>query len=134
MLAVYLPQNLPKLSTLLRDFSSPSAANLGRAFGVSRSTAHRWISEDRAPLSVLMVLYLAAPSYGAAETHNRVQHAQEGQRLALALVDSLNRALDDLRREFGRVLAVGDFGAANAPSLDAFPRPSAEVLPFQQRA
>lgn len=119
MLGVYLPACLPALSVLLGEFFSPSAANLAAAFGVSRSTAHRWISTDRAPRAVLMALYLAAPRYGGREAAAHVLHAQEGQRLALALAESVRRELTSTRRELARVVSVGEFGSANSPSFSA---------------
>lgn len=121
MLGGLLPASLPALSVLLGDFSSPSAANLAAAFGVSRSTAHRWISTDRAPRAVLMALYLAAPRYGGREASQAVAHAQEGQRLAQSLADALKRENAQVRRELSRVLSLGEFGAANDPTLADVP-------------
>ncbi|HEX2010430.1 MAG TPA: hypothetical protein VJN44_05760 [Roseateles sp.] len=53
-------------------------------------------------------------------------HAQEGQRLALALANSIQRELKATRRELARVVSVGDFGSANAPSFGA--QTEAELL------
>jgi hypothetical protein len=111
-----LPPNLPALSALLADFYNPSSRMLARAFDVSRSTAWRWINRDKAPRAVLAALYLAAPSYGGVDTLNKVFHAEEGMRLQAALAHSLKRECDALRRELARVVAMGDFGAANDPA------------------
>lgn len=116
-----IPVYVPALSVLLADLSSPSAPRLARAFGVSRSTAYRWIKRDNAPRAVLLALYLAAPGYGGADTFNKVLHAQEGARLALGLADSMKRETEALRRELARVVNLGDFGAANEPTRVPLP-------------
>ncbi|MDN3544667.1 hypothetical protein QWZ02_09425 [Kinneretia asaccharophila] len=112
---------MPALSALLADLGRPSAARLAASLGVSRATAHRWIAQDRAPRAVLLVLYLAAPSFGARSEAARVMHAQEGQRLAQALAEAHRREAEALRRELARVVALGDFGAANQPTVRALP-------------
>jgi len=124
MLGGVFPAQVPLLSSLLADLGGLSAARLAAVFGVSRSTAHRWIAQDRAPRSVVLALYLAAPSYGQREAQARVMHAQEGQRLAQALAEATAQQLEAVRRELARVLSLGDFGAANAPSfpLPLYPR------------
>lgn len=119
MLGSSFPAGMPALSILLSDFYRPTAANLARTFGVSRSTAHRWIQADRAPRAVMLALYLAAPSYGQREAHARVMHAEEGRRLALQLVDGLQCERTALERELARMLSAADFGSANAPSYRA---------------
>ena len=119
MLGGGFPAGMPALSVLLADFLDPSPRWLAGVFGVSRSTAHRWLSADRAPRSVMLALYLAAPRYGQAEAANRVQHAEEGQRLQAALSAALRDKVTALERELARVVALGDFGAANAPSFEA---------------
>ncbi|WP_431257221.1 hypothetical protein ACQ86G_21550 [Roseateles chitinivorans] len=67
----------------------------------------------------MLALYLAAPSYGQREAANRVQHAEEGRRLALQLVDAMRCDRTALERELARLLVLGDFGAANTPSFSA---------------
>lgn len=110
-------EGMPALSVLLADLGGLSAATLATWMGVNRSTAHRWMRSGQAPRAVLLALYLAAPSYGHARAHNAIQHAQEGQRLSLALCEALRAEIAALRRELARVLALGDFGAANLPSF-----------------
>jgi hypothetical protein len=119
MLGGVCPAGMPVLSVLLADFSCSSAASLAATFGVSRSTAHRWLKANQAPRSVMLALYLAAPSYGQREAHNRIEHAYEGRRLALQLADSLRAHTTALERELARMLAVADFGSANAPVYSA---------------
>ncbi len=121
MLGGVIPSSVPALSVLLDDLGGLSAARLAQVFGVSRATAHRWRAQDRAPRAVLVALYLAAPSYGARSEQARVLHAQDGARLAHALADAYRRELEALRREFARVVALGDFGAANQPTARALP-------------
>lgn len=119
MLGGVIPAGMPALSALLADFFDPSPAALAATFKVSRSTAYRWIKADRAPRAVMLALYLAAPRYGQAEAFNRIQHAEEGRRLADQLSDGLRHRLTALERELARILAQADFGSANSPSYHA---------------
>ena len=121
----YLPASLPALSVLLMDYPDPSARRLSRYFGVSRSTAHRWLQEDRAPRAVLAALYLAGPRFGGAETYNKVLHAEYRESLHAALARSLRNEVESLRHELARVVSMADFGAANEPTLRASARRSA---------
>lgn len=119
MLGCQFPAGMPALEVLLADFSNPSAAALAATFGVSRSTAHRWLAANRAPRSVMLALYLAAPRYGQREYAARAMHAEEGHRLAMQLADGLKRQTTALERELARMLAVADFGSANSPVYGA---------------
>ena len=64
---------------------------------------------------------MCSPSFGARAEAARVMHAEEGQRLALAQVEAYRRELDALRRELARVVSLGDFGAANQPTMRTLP-------------
>lgn len=107
-----LPRQLPALPTMLADLGNPGAAALGRALGVTDRTARRWLADGNAPRPALLALFWLTrwgQSAVACEAHNAaVMHA--------GMVGCLQREIASLRRELGRVLALGEFGSANSPS------------------
>ncbi|KQW76583.1 hypothetical protein [Methylibium sp. Root1272] len=107
-----LPRQLPAFPDLLADLGNPGAALLARALGVTDRTVRRWLVDGNAPRPVLLALFWMTrwgQSEVACEAHNSaVMHA--------GMVGCLQREIAALRRELGRVLALGEFGAANSPS------------------
>ncbi|MFT7724129.1 MAG: hypothetical protein QM788_15075 [Roseateles sp.] len=93
-----------------------SAARLAANFRTSKSTAHRWIAADRAPVAVLLALWLSAPSFGWRTARAEVIEAENLAALHAGHARALGDELERLRRELARVLAAGDFGSANAPT------------------
>jgi len=87
--------------------------HLARYLGMSVRTIFRWRVSD-APLVVRLALWWITPegiSTWDAEAFNQAQLARE-------LVVSLRRDIEGLRALVQRLEATGDFGAANAPTLD----------------
>lgn len=103
---------LPTFRELVTDLGQPSASVLAAALGVHVGTVHRWAAADAAPRAAMLALYwLSRPGQAAlnAELHQRAM-------LYTAHLESLRAENARLRRELARLLALGDFGSANAPS------------------
>lgn len=112
-----LPKHPPALSALLEDLGNPKPEALARAMGVSVSSVNRWRAADDAPRPVLMALFWLT-SYG----FNAIDcEAHNARQLAVAQADVLKRENAALRRELARLLAIGDFGAANDASTTVIP-------------
>jgi len=104
--------SLPSISQLLETLNPrPSAQQLARAFRVHERTVRRWIAADHAPVSVRLALFWITP-YGTSELD---AHLHARATIAAGHVDALRRDNAALRRELSRLLALGDFGAANDP-------------------
>lgn len=107
---------------MLNDLGNPSPQRLAQALGVSTRTVQRWLAADQAPRAVLLAVFWSTRwgrSTIDADAHNSAAQA-------LGLADCLRRENEALRRELARVVSLGDFGSANAPTLrfDALPRHS----------
>jgi hypothetical protein len=104
------PRQLPPLWMMLEDLGKPPA-KLARALGVSLRTLQRWIAADQAPRPAALAIFWAT-SWGRSiiecDAHNQA-------RQALGLAACLQRENARLQRELARVVAAGDFGAANRP-------------------
>lgn len=103
---------------------------LARLLGVSVRTVFRWRVSD-APLSVRLALWWITPeglSTWDAEAFNQAQNARE-------MAASLARDNEALRGLVRRLEATGDFGSANAPTLDGSARElrQVEVHPGKHR-
>ena len=119
-----LPTYVPPLSLMLADMGNPPPAAVAAALGVSRRTVARWQAADHAPRAALLALFWFT-SWGssavAAEAHNRAM-------LYAGLAGALKSEVVELRHELGRVLALADTGAANAPSWRHLPVASVTPL------
>jgi hypothetical protein len=107
------PRHLPALSLMLDDIGNPKPAALAKTLGVAERTVFRWLADDDAPRAVLLALYwLTTWGRGAVDaqaTNDARQYAQ--------LADAYRSENERLRAELARVLAAGDFGTANAPTM-----------------
>lgn len=113
------PTQLPGLSAMLDDIGNPAPPAIARALGVSPAAVRRWIAQDQAPRPAMLALFWVTRwglSLADAEAVNLA-------RLRSGEAAAWRREADALRLELARVLAVGDFGAANDASL--FPTPQA---------
>ena len=107
------PVQCPQLAQILDNLGNPAPPVLARAMGVSEPTARRWIRQGHAPRPVLLALFWLT-SWGMsavdAEITNRCQ-------LTAGMVSGLACENERLRAELARVVAAGDFGCANDPTV-----------------
>lgn len=108
-----MPRQLPALSTMLDDLEHPPTATLARWLGVSPRTAARWVAADDAPRPVLLALFWCT-RWGRSEIECAA--VNDAARLA-SLADAMAAQVVALQRELARVVAAGDFGSANAPTV-----------------
>lgn len=116
-----LPRQLPAFSTLLDDLGQPSPADLAAWLDVHPRTVLRWIKENHAPRASLLALFWLT-RWGASELECAA--INDAARLA-SMVDAMGAQVVALQRELARVVAAGDFGTANAPTV----RPLAPLAP-----
>lgn len=123
------PAGLPPLPLILADLGEPSAAELAHAMRVSLSTAKRWLRAGQAPHSVMLALFWLT-RWGRSQVEC---HAVNDARMMAQLARSHAEQLAAARAEVARLVALGDFGCANTPTMlvdvDQAPRASCPPLP-----
>lgn len=116
-LRVHAPRVMPSLAAIVADLGSPTADDLAAFLGVSSRTVARWLARGHAPRPAALALFWLT-RWGRSQVEcsavndARLAHAQARAQLAQA-----QRAADQLRA----VLAVADFGSANAPIISTGP-------------
>jgi hypothetical protein len=106
--------NLPTFREMVADLGEPSPAALARTLGLHERTVMRYRATNDAPRPVLLALFWLT-SWG----HEEVDHQLYTRALYAQHVRALRDEVERQRRELARVLALGDFGCANAPSWGA---------------
>ena len=125
-----LPRQIPPLAMMLEDLGNPHPHDLARALGVTTRTVYRWLADpDHTPRAALLALFWATRWGQSQVDAEAVRSAQ----LHAAMASALRAEIERLRAELARVLQAADFGCANDMTLDALPRPSAQVLAFRPR-
>lgn len=104
-----LPRYPAPLREILPEIGNPSAADLGKALGVSERTARRWMT-GRAPRVALLALWWLTPAGMDAADCEASRAAQLAQAQARAQAAQLAQALDQLAQALA---AAGTAGAAN---------------------
>lgn len=105
------PSQLPPLSLLIDELPTRCMRQLARHLGISERTVKRYQEQDQAPRLVMLALFWETrwgQSVLDAEIFNRDQ-VQRG------LVGALQRENAQLRATVARLVAAGDYGAANDP-------------------
>lgn len=105
----------PPLSFLLDDILTRDSAVIARHLGVSVRTFERWKELDEAPRAALLALFYESRwGYSLMETtaHNGAMYARQELRFARATIKRLEGQIAHME-------SIGDFGAANAPRLEA---------------
>jgi len=115
------PRQLPPLDAILHDIGQPSAGVIARALGVSERTVYGWQAAGLTPRPAHLALFWET-SWGRSQIEAQ---AVNGERWARGLAQSLQRENATLQARVAYLERVGDFGAANAPTL----APSIAVAP-----
>jgi len=141
MLKTYAPRLTgADLRTLLDDLHA-TPAEVAKFLQVTERSVWRWLSEGSAPFPVLAALWHETP------TGRHVSALDVGNELVIhrGLAQAHEKAHAQAVATLSRLLAIGDFGAANDPVLNGPPPPggggfapgprySAQVMRAQARA
>lgn len=109
----HAPRTLPVWQAILEDLGRPHPAAVAKLLGLGARTVYRYNREGQAPRHVCLALFWLT-RWGRSEVHCQ---AVADCQLAVAYANALEAELSRLRTELARVLAVGDFGSANAPTV-----------------
>lgn len=105
----------PPLSFLLSDLLTSDPKAIARHLDVSPATLKRWKQADQAPrMALLALFYESRYGYSVLESTAHNGHAVERQ-----WRQALERENAGLRVRIARLESIGDFGAANGPSIVA---------------
>jgi len=110
----HAPRTLPIWQTLLDDLGSPTPPQVAKVLGVSVRTVHRWNRDQRAPRAACLALFWLT-RWGRSQVDAQ---AVNDCRQAVGYASALERELFRLRTTLVHVLAIGEFGSANAPASD----------------
>lgn len=109
------PRQLPALESVLIDLGQPAAGVIARALGVSDRTVYGWQAAGQAPRPAHLALFWET-RWGRSQIEAQ---AVNGERWARGHVQALERERATLLARVAYLERVGDFGAANAPTLAA---------------
>lgn len=131
MLQTLHRQHTPDLHTMLADLGSPNVRQLGKALGVSPSTAARWIKTGEAPRPAMLALFWLT-RWGVSQINCQAQNdAIHQAQLAACYRGQLEEAcarLMEAQAKLEHLSRIGHFGAANDPMHHA--RALVPVLPM----
>ena len=105
----------PPLSYLLDDLFTRDLAKVAKHLGVSVATLKRWKADDSAPRAALLALFYESQwgySLMATTAYNGEMYARQELRFA-------KQTIKHLQGQVAHLEAIGDFGTANAPRLEA---------------
>lgn len=117
---MFRAHNTPPLTVLLDDLPTRDAGAVARHLAVTPRTLARWEAADDAPRSVLLALFYETRwglSVLDTTAHNGAMYGRQ-------LVQGLERENASLRARIARLERIGQFGAANAPSVAAVAIPA----------
>lgn len=106
----------PPLSILLDDIFTRDLKKVAKHLGVTVATLKRWKAADDAPRAALLALFYES-RWGYSLMYTTAFNAETYARQEC---DSLKRKNAALLVRIARLEATGDFGAANAPTLQSF--------------
>ncbi len=107
----HAPVSLPIWQTILSDLGDPHPQRVARVLGLGIRTVYRYNREGQAPRSVCLALFWLT-RWGRSQVYTQ---AVNDCQLAVAYANALERDNLRLKSELNRVLALGEFGAANDP-------------------
>ena len=102
---------------MLGDLGDPPPDELAAFWGVSLRSVYRWLSLDEAPRPAALALFWLTRWGRSARECEAINRA----RAAAGLADALQAERAALRRELARVVAQGQFEAANSPTARDLP-------------
>lgn len=108
-----LPRWTPPLDDMLADIGKPTPAALAAALHVHTRTAQTWQARNEAPRPALLAIWWLTrwgQSACDCETRNRAD-------LCAMIAACEHAECERLRAEISRLMRIGDFGAANSPTL-----------------
>ena len=103
----------PPLSLLLDDIFERDLSKVAQFLGVTTATLKRWKAADHAPRAALLALFYES-RWGYSLLYTTAFNAET---MARDLAKSAQRENAALRLKIERLERLGDFGAANAPTL-----------------
>ena len=103
----------PPLSMLLEDIFERDPVKISKFLGVTPQTFKRWQRQDNAPRAALLALFYES-RWGYSLLYTTAFNAET---IAREQAKSLQRENAALRLKIERLERLGDFGAANAPTL-----------------
>ena len=103
----------PPLSYLLDDIFERDLGKVAIHLGVTPATLKRWQRHDNAPRAALLALFYES-RWGYSLLYTT---AHNGEMRYRQLAESLERSNAALQLKIERLERLGDFGAANAPTL-----------------
>lgn len=109
------PRQLPPLDLLMHDIGRPAADVVAHALGVTTRTVYNWQASAQAPRPAHLALFWES-RWGRSVLN---AEAVNGERFAHGLAEALKRENAMLRARVAYLERVGQFGSANAPTLDA---------------
>lgn len=109
------PRQLPTLEAMVRDIGQPPAELVAVALGVSVRTVYAWMAAGEAPRPAALALFWET-QWGRSVASS---YAVNGERWARGRAQALERENATLEARVAYLERVGDFGAANAPTLAA---------------
>jgi hypothetical protein len=120
------PRTLPIWPQLLDDLGNPPSTRIARVLGVGVRTVRRWNRAQRAPRVACLALFWLT-RWGRSQVDAQVVN---DCMVAVSYATGLETEVRALRTQLARILALGEFGAANDPALiPPAPRPlSADIL------
>jgi hypothetical protein len=111
-----IPTTYPPLSMMLDDIGNPSSQQLARALRVPIDLVETWREDDQAPHLVMVSLFwLTRWGRDAVDCE-----ATNLVRVYHGLARARELEAGRLRDELARLCVLGDFGAANAPTLTEY--------------
>lgn len=143
MLKTYAPRHLhgADLRCLLDELQA-TPADVAKFLRVTERSVWRWLADGSAPYAALAALWHETP------TGRHVTHLDVGNEVVIysGLAQAREKETEAARAALARLAAIGDFGCANDPLMDApppgggsggfadRPRYSAQVMRAQARA
>jgi len=117
MLKTYAPRLTGDDLRPLLDQLQATPAEVAKFLQVTERSVWRWLSEGSAPFAALAALWHETP------TGRHVTALDVGNEVVIyrGLSSAHEKAAQDARATLARVLAIGDFGAANDPVLSGPP-------------